>query len=189
MNGNYFSYVFASIRQWALKSYLKQQFPLCWKIVASFPMISGVGGAVTLKETGRHGKVTDSKGHWLKTASTTDVRVEIMDCHVIVWYSVEIISTVAHLAQTVSSQGLYFYCWEKCIKTCCPSIITTVITLIKHELHAGRAFTPVDFFFFLPLQHKVALCWYIKKKKKTATKMSAFVTRSILLFAAKALKI
>lgn len=71
-------------------------------------MISGVGGAVTLKETGRHGKVTDSKR--LRTASTTDVRVEIMDCHVIVWYSVEIISTVAHLAQTVSSLGFYFYC-------------------------------------------------------------------------------
>lgn len=40
-------------------------------------MISGVGGVVTLKETELHDKVTDSQR--LRTASTTDVNVEIMD--------------------------------------------------------------------------------------------------------------
>lgn len=66
-------------------------------------MISGVGGVVTLKENELYDKVTDSKR--LRASSTTDVSVEIVDCYVIVWYSVEIISTVAHLAQTLSSHG------------------------------------------------------------------------------------
>lgn len=69
---------------------------------------------------------------------------EIMDYYVTVWYSVGIISTVTHLAQAVSSQGFTSIVKEKCIKTCCLSIITTVITLIQHQLHACWALTPVD---------------------------------------------
>ncbi len=42
----------------------------------------------------------------------------------------------------------------------------------------------------LPLRHKVAPYWLIfdMENKKQPEKMTAFVTRSILLFAAKALK-
>lgn len=60
-------------------------------------MIGGVGGVVTLKETELYDKVTGLKR--LRTASTTDVSVEMMYCYVIVWYSVEIISTVTRLTQ------------------------------------------------------------------------------------------
>lgn len=81
---------------------------------------------------------------------------------------------------------VYFYCYEKCIKTCFLSKITTVFTLIKHQLHVSCVLTPVD----LAMQQNAAQWCLIfnRKKNETATKMTAFVTRSILLFAAKALK-
>lgn len=64
-------------------------------------MISGVGGKVRQKEL--YDKVTVSER--LRKVSTIDGSVEVMDYYVTVGYSVEIISTVTHLVQTVSSQG------------------------------------------------------------------------------------
>lgn len=58
-----------------------------------------MSAVVRLKES--NCKVTDAKPH--KTGSTTDASVKVVNY--VVWYSVEIISTVTHLVQTVSSQG------------------------------------------------------------------------------------
>lgn len=82
-----------------------------------------MSGVIRLKES--NCKVTDAKPH--KTGSTTDASVKVMNY--IIWYSVQIIRTVTHLVQTVSSQGFISMVRnKKCIKAC--YLITTVYTLI-----------------------------------------------------------
>lgn len=64
-------------------------------------LITRVGGVVRLRETELYDKVSER----IRTVSTIDVSIEVMDYYITDWYSVEIIHTVTHVVQTVFGQG------------------------------------------------------------------------------------